>query len=63
MKKQPKTKLVHVIQYYGQGYGWEDVSEYERHERRTHALPDLREYRASGTGSYRIISRRVPFNS
>lgn len=42
------------------GYGWEDVSEYEKGQDAL-AKADIKEYRASRDGgSYRIIYRRVP---
>jgi hypothetical protein len=48
------------------GYGWEDVSAYEvksdftykTREERELVRHDLAEYRASGHGLYRVISRR-----
>ena len=55
--KQTKYRYVKVIQ--GDfGYGWEDVSEYDKQD-----FPlvknDLKEYRLSNTGVYRVIDRRV----
>ena len=53
-----KYNYLKVIQFNGGGvYGWEDVSVYDRSEHRL-IRHDLREYRLSGYGSYRVISRR-----
>ena len=55
--KQTKYKYVKVIQGYF-GYGWEDVSEYDKAD--FYAVKnDLKEYRLSNTGAYRVIDRRV----
>jgi len=56
-----KTERIHVIQgNYGGQYGWEDQSTYpDTAEGRKSARADLKEYRASGHGSHRLISRRV----
>ena len=54
-----KTVEVPIIQG-NYGYGWEDVSEYEKGQDAL-AKADIKEYRASRDGgSYRIIYRRVP---
>ena len=39
------------------GYGWEDLSEYDRDDWRN-VQADLKEYRYSNTGSYRRVNRR-----
>ena len=55
--KQTKYSYVKVIQGYF-GYGWEDVSEYDKQDF-LQARKDLKEYRLSNTGAYRVIDRRV----
>ena len=55
--KQTKYKYVKVIQGYF-GYGWEDVSEYDKQDSSL-VRKDLKEYRLSNTGVYRVIDRRV----
>lgn len=55
--KQNKYSYIKVIQG-NYGYGWEDVSEYDKQEFAT-VKNDLKEYRLSNTGSYRVINRRV----
>ena len=55
--KQTKYKYVKVIQGYF-GYGWEDVSEYDKADFSI-VKNDLKEYRLSNTGTYRVIDRRV----
>lgn len=55
--KQTKYSYVKVIQG-NYGYGWEDVSEYDKQEFST-VKNDLKEYRLSNTGAYRVIDRRV----
>ena len=55
--KQTKYSYVKVIQG-NFGYGWEDVSEYDKQEFAT-VKNDLKEYRLSNTGAYRVIDRRV----
>ena len=55
--KQNKYSYVKVIQG-NFGYGWEDVSEYDKQEFAT-VKNDLKEYRLSNTGAYRVIGRRV----
>ena len=54
--KQTKYRYVKVIQG-NFGYGWEDVSQYDKQEFST-VKNDLKEYRASNTGVYRVIDRR-----
>ena len=55
--KQTKYKYVKIIQ--GRfGYGWEDVSEYDKADFSI-VKNDLKEYRLSNTGAYRVINRRV----
>jgi hypothetical protein len=51
-----RTELVKIIQYNG-GYGWEDYSYYDRHDKTIR--DDIKEARKTG-GDWRIISRRVP---
>ena len=55
--KQTKYRYVKVIQCFG-SYGWEDVSMYDKQEFST-VKNDLKEYRLSNTGDYRVINRRV----
>ncbi len=55
--KQNKYSYVKVIQG-NYGYGWEDVCEYNKQEFST-VKNDLKEYRLSNTGAYRVIDRRV----
>ena len=55
--KQTKYNYVKVIQG-NFGYGWEDVSEYNKQEFST-VKNDLKEYRLSNTGTYRVIDRRL----
>lgn len=56
-KKKNKYAYVRVIQV-DLGQGYEDVCEYRKDEA-DNAHDDLKEYRASGIGTYRIIHRRV----
>ena len=55
--KQTKYSYVKVIQG-NFGYGWEDVCEYNKQEFAT-VKNDLKEYRLSNTGVYRVIGRRI----
>ena len=55
--KQTKYIYVKVIQG-NYGYGWEDVCEYDKQDYPL-VKNDLKEYRLSNTGSYRVINRRV----
>ena len=55
--KQTKYKYVKVIQG-NFGYGWEDVSEYDKQDFSL-VKNDLKEYRLSNTGTYRVIDRRI----
>ena len=55
--KQNKYSYVKVIQYHG-SYDWEDVSVYDKQEFSL-VRQDLKEYRLSNTGVYRVIDRRV----
>ena len=55
--KQTKYKYVKIIQGYF-GYGWEDVSEYNKADFSI-VKNDLKEYRLSNMGVYRVIDRRV----
>ena len=55
--KQTKYNYVKVIQG-NFGYGWEDVSEYDKQD--YHLVKnDLKEYRLSNIGVYRVIGRRI----
>lgn len=61
-----KNELVYYIQG-NYGYGWEDVSGYPMGYRQkdfceqyTLLKHDLKEYRASGQGVYRVIKRYEP---
>ena len=60
---KPKKELVYYIQG-NFGYGWEDVSAYPLGYRQVNYRDqmdslkhDLKEYRASGQGVYRVIKR------
>ena len=55
--QQTKYSYVKVIQG-NFGYGWEDVSEYDKQDYPL-VKNDLKEYRLSNTGAYRVIDRRV----
>ena len=55
--KQTKYIYVKVIQG-NYGYGWEDVCEYDKQDYPL-VKNDLKEYRLSNTGPYRVINRRV----
>ena len=55
--KQNKYSYVKVIQG-NFGHGWEDVCEYDKQEFTT-VRKDLKEYRLSNTGVYRVIDRRI----
>ncbi len=55
--KQNKYSYVKVIQG-NFGCGWEDVCEYNKQEFAT-VKNDLKEYRLSNTGAYRVINRRI----
>ena len=55
--KQNKYNYVKVIQG-NCGCGWEDVSEYDTQDYLL-VKNDLKEYRLSNTGAYRVINRRV----
>lgn len=55
--KQTKYGYFKVIQG-NFGYGWEDVSEYDKQDISL-VRQDLKEYRLSNTGAYRVIDRRV----
>lgn len=59
-----KEKNFIIQGYFSGGYGWEDLASYpmgyrqaSRCEARRQAKKDLKEYRESGFGSYRIIER------
>jgi len=56
MKRIPKTIKEYVIQG-NYGWGWDDEN-FETNAR--DASRSLREYRANGPGSYRLIERRSP---
>ena len=55
--KVNKYSYVKVIQG-NFGYGWEDVSEYDKQDFSL-VKNDLKEYRLSNTGVYRVIDRRI----
>ena len=55
--KQNKYSYVKVIQG-NFGYGWEDVCEYDKQDYPL-VKNDLKEYRLSNTGAYRVVNRRV----
>ena len=59
MVYQRKTKDVYnLVSNYG--YGWEiELTEYTKKE----ALDRLKEYRANGSGQYRIEKKRIPINA
>ena len=58
--KRPKFSYVAVIQFKCGDLPWEDVCEYWTDEEKKSAHSDLREYRMSGDGKYRLIERRMP---
>ena len=60
MNKKPKYAYITVIQFRWDGLPWEDVCEYWTDEEKKSAHSDLREYRMSGDGKYRLIERRMP---
>lgn len=53
-----KYLYILVIQFKYPGMSWEDVCEYQIHQSKQ-ASKELKEYRLSGGGSYRLINRRV----
>ena len=55
--KQNKYSYVKVIQG-NFGYSWEDVSEYDKQDYPL-VKNDLKEYRLSNNGVYRVIDRRI----
>ena len=55
--KVNKYSYVKVIQG-NFGYGWEDVSLYDKQDFSL-VKNDLKEYRLSNTGTYRVIDRRI----
>lgn len=57
-KRVPKTEEILIIQGNYGSHGWEDVSAYAKSETKQ-AREDLRAYRTSGAGVYRLIRRRV----
>ena len=60
MKKKNKYAYATVIQFRYGDLPWEDVSEYRTAEEKKNVRRDLKEYRMSGYGQYRVIKRRVP---
>lgn len=57
--RSPKYNYAWVIQYKYENNTWEDYSFYSKKEYKYRdVLNDLKEYRASGIGTYRIIERR-----
>ena len=64
-KKMAATKFIYlyVIQFRCDGSAWEDVGEYPKcGYKYRDVLHDLKEYRLSGGGEYRIIERREKRN-
>lgn len=62
LEKQNKYKYLKVIQgWFSGAYGWEDCAEYDTKnpEEMKTIKHDIKEYRLSGQGSYKIIKRRV----
>lgn len=62
VKKLNKWMIEYVIQYSYKGMAWEDCSTYsvsDYENPRQSALADLKEYRISSDGSYRLITRKV----
>lgn len=60
-RRPAKTKLIYVVQgNYGYGHGWEDENEEDNW---TDAKRSIKEYRDNGSGSYRLIKRRVPIEN
>lgn len=55
--KKTKTREIKIIQFKGLK-GWEDCAIYERNEYPI-ISHDLSEYKASNTGQYRLITRRI----
>ena len=55
--KQNKYNYIKVIQG-NFGHGWEDVCEYDKQDFSL-VKNDLKEYRLSNTGVYRVIDRRI----
>lgn len=51
-----KTQVEYVIQYKYETRPWDDVCSYDK---KSEALVDLEEYRKSGSGPYRLITRRT----
>lgn len=61
--RSPKYDYLWVIQYKYENNAWEDYSFYsKRTYKYCDVLNDLKEYRASGIGTYRIIERREKRN-
>ena len=60
MNKKPKYAYISVIQFKYGDLPWEDVSEYWTAEEKKNVRHDLKEYRMSSDGQYRVIHRRVP---
>lgn len=49
-----------IMGNFGERFGWEEMSAYDtRHEARA----DIKEYRASGQGTYKIVKRRVKIDT
>ena len=59
MKKKSKYAYITVIQFKYEDLPWEDVSEYWTAEEKKNVRHDLKEYRMSSDGQYRVIHRRV----
>lgn len=60
VKKKSKYAYITVIQFKYEDLPWEDVSEYWTAEEKKNVWHDLKEYRMSSDGQYRVIHRRVP---
>jgi len=56
-KYRNKYEYVKVIQVKLPGMPWEDVTEYKAEDWKD-AIADLEEYKASGYGNFRMITRR-----
>lgn len=59
MKRKNKYEYMWVIQFRCDGGTWEDVGSYPKSEYQWKDVAhDLKEYRISGYGEYRVINRR-----
>ena len=58
--RKNKYNYLWVIQGYYSGYGWEDLSEYDKKEyKRSDVIHDFKEYKIADPSPKRIIERRV----